>query len=228
MAMDYLPSFSLEWLLGFGGIMLIDLVLSGDNAVVIALASKNLPPNERKLAIRWGSAAAVGLRIVLTFTAASLLDIPYLRFAGGLALIWIAIKLLDKDESEVTCHKAACLREAIKMIVLADVIMSLDNVLALAGVANTVPEGKYLLIVLGLLASIPLVMFGAQILSHLMDRFPIIVYAGAGILGYAASEMIATDPALHAFTANYQTLLHITLVVLVLVVGYVQKHRAVR
>lgn len=225
---DYLQYLNLQWLLGLGSVMLIDLVLSGDNAVVIALASKNLPPRERKLAIRWGSAAAVGMRIVLTFTAAALLNIPYLRFAGGLALLWIAIKLLDKNEGTVACHKASCLREAVKMIVLADVIMSLDNVLALAGVANTVPEGTYALIILGLLASIPLVMFGAQLLTRLMDKFPVIIYAGAGILGYAASEMIITDPAMHPFTAQYQTLLQITLVMLVLICGYFQKHRIVR
>lgn len=215
----YLSTIGTEWLIALGSILFINLILSGDNAVVIALASKSLSPKQRKAAILWGSVGAVILRIVLTFIAAYLLDIPFLQFIGGLALLWIAIGLLNENEEreqkETTSYK-----DAIKTILFADLIMSLDNVLALAAISQTVPTGKYALITVGLATSIPIVAFGAQILMKMMDRFPVIIYLGAAILGYAAAEMIVSDKAIGPFVKEYAVIVEIALTVGVVIVGY--------
>lgn len=213
-----------EWLVALGSILFVNLILSGDNAVVIALASKNLFPEQRKTAILWGSIGAVVLRIILTFAAAYLLDIPYLQFAGGLALLWIAIGLLNEN-AENEHGEATSYKDAIKIILFADLIMSLDNVLALAAISQTVPTGKYALITIGLATSIPLVVFGAQVLMKIMDRFPIIIYLGAAILGYAAAEMIVSDKAIGPFIKGYATIVEIGLTMGVVIVGYWLKSR---
>jgi YjbE family integral membrane protein len=215
--------FSPEWITALGSILLVNLMLSGDNAVVIALASKRLPADQRKKAIFWGSAGAVVLRILLTFVAAFLLEIPYLQFLGGLALLYVAINLLGGDNGDENCKEAHSLTEAVKIILFADLIMSLDNVLALAAIAQMVPEYKYSLIIVGLLLSIPIVVFGAQLLMKLMDKFPIIVYIGAGILGYAAAEMISGDKALAPALHGFENILVILLVAFVLAIGHWKK-----
>ena len=212
--------------MALGSILLVNLVLSGDNAVIIALASKNLPEGQRKKAILWGSVGAVILRIILTFVAAYLLNIPYLQFLGGLALLYIAVSLLKDDSDEGDYREATSYREAIKIILFADLIMSLDNVLALAAISQTVPSGKYGLITVGLATSIPLVVFGAQLLMKLMDRFPVIIYFGAGVLGYAAAEMIAGDKAVGPLIGSYTMLLEIVLTLGVIVTGYILKSRS--
>ncbi|MGL5511941.1 MAG: TerC family protein, partial [Sporomusa sp.] len=209
--MDFFGTIGPEWFMALGSILLINLVLSGDNAVIIALASKNLPAAQRKQAIIWGSLGAVVLRIILTFVAAFLLDIPYLQFVGGLALLYIAINLLKQDSKEGEYGEAASFSEAIKIILFADLIMSLDNVLALAAISQTVPAGKYGLITVGLATSIPIVVFGAQLLMKMMDRFPAIIYIGAGVLGYAAAEMIVSDKAVGLYVHEYSLLLKIGL-----------------
>lgn len=221
--MDFFAGIGAEWFVALGSILLINLILSGDNAVIIALASKNLQPDQRNKAIFWGSAGAVVLRIVLTFVAAYMLDIPYLQFFGGLALLYIAITLISKNDDDVTCNEASCLREAIKIILFADLIMSLDNVLALAAISQTVPNGKYALITIGLATSIPLVVFGAQMLMKLMDRFPIIIYIGAGVLGYAAAEMIISDRAVGQWLQGYDLFLEVGLTLLVIAIGYFKR-----
>ncbi|SCM79960.1 Integral membrane protein TerC [uncultured Sporomusa sp.] len=223
--MDFFGTIGPEWFMALGSILLVNLVLSGDNAVIIALASKNLPPDQRNKAIMWGSVGAVVLRIILTFVAAYLLDIPYLQFFGGLALLYIAISLLKKDEGEGNVSQANSYFEAIKIILFADLIMSLDNVLALAAIAQTVPSGKYGLITIGLATSIPLVVFGAQLLMKLMDRFPIIIYIGAGILGYAAAAMIVADSAVGQYVSNYALFLKIALTLAVVGIGYVRRNK---
>ncbi|SDF76661.1 TerC family protein [Sporomusa acidovorans] len=217
--------FGTEWFVALGSILFMNLILSGDNAVIIALASKNLSSEQRKTAILWGSAGAVILRIVLTFVAAYLLNIPYFQLAGGIALLWIAISLLNANEEGNNYEEAISLKEAIKVILLADLVMSLDNVLALAAISQTVSTGKYALIIVGLATSIPLVIFGAQILMKLMDRFPLIVYLGAGILGYAAAEMIIGDKAVSFLTKGYEGLIEIGLSVGVVVVGFLLQAR---
>lgn len=223
--MDFFGTIGPEWFMALGSILLINLVLSGDNAVVIALASKNLPVGQRKMAILWGSVGAVILRIILTFVAAFLLNIPYLQFLGGLALLYIAINLLQSNGNESDYGEATSYREAIKIILFADLIMSLDNVIALAAIAQTVPSGKYSLITAGLATSIPLVVFGAQLLMKLMDRFPVIIYFGAGVLGYAAAEMILSDSAVGPYIHEYALAVKVLLTLAVIVGGYILKAR---
>ncbi|HWO54602.1 MAG TPA: TerC family protein [Paenibacillus cookii] len=170
-------------------ILMINLVLSGDNAVVIALASKNLPPRQRKQAVWWGALGAVALRCVLTFVAVLLLKIPFVQAGGGALLFWIAYKLLADDKEDVRMGDSASMWKAVRSILAADFIMSLDNVLALAGVAN----GDLALLVIGIAISIPIVVFGSNLIVGMLHRYPVLVYLGAGILGYTAGEMLLQD-----------------------------------
>ncbi|MDO8437438.1 MAG: TerC family protein [Nitrosomonadaceae bacterium] len=172
-------------------IIMIDILLSGDNAVVIALACRNLPPAQRQKGILFGMAGAVGLRIVLTFFAVSLLSLPYLKLVGAMLLIWIGIKLiLPEDEHDENSIKAdARLIGAIKTIIIADFVMSLDNVLGVAAAA----KGNVPLLVFGLLISIPLIAWSSQLVLKLIDRFPYIIYAGGALLGYVAGEMLVAE-----------------------------------
>ena len=171
-------------------IIWVNIILSGDNAVVIALAARSLPPQQQNKAIMWGAGAAVVLRILLTIVAVKLLTLPYLKIIGGLLLFWIAIGLLVPEDGGEDVDGSDNLFQAIKTILIADLVMSVDNVIAVAGVA----KGSVILLILGLTISIPLVIFGATILMKLMERFPVIITAGAGILGWVAGEMLVTDP----------------------------------
>jgi YjbE family integral membrane protein len=183
-------------------IVLINLLLSGDNAVVIAMASQQLPPKERKRAVWWGALAAVGLRCLLTLAAISLLQIPYLQAIGAVLLLYIAAKLLADAGQEGDLHmpskKSKSLAQAIRTIVAADFIMSLDNVLAIAAVA----DGDTVLILLGIAISIPMIIWGSQILGSLLHKFPPLVYIGAGLLGFAAGGMLVHDPGMDALLFN--------------------------
>jgi YjbE family integral membrane protein len=177
-----------------GSIILTNVVLSGDNAVVIALAARSLPPQQQKKAIFWGSAAAIVLRIVLTLVAVQLLQQPYLKIVGALLLFWIGVQLLLEEEDEVEDGKEPeqkTMAAAVRTILIADLVMSLDNVLAVAAAA----KDSVTLLVLGLGISIPLIIFGSTLLLKLMERFPIIITAGGALLGYLAGEMLVTDPA---------------------------------
>jgi integral membrane protein, YjbE family len=175
--------------------MMVNIVLSGDNAVVIALASRALPPKQQKMAILWGSVGAIGLRVLLTVAAVVLLQLPYVQFIGGVLLVWIAAKLLLEDGGGENVAAAGSLWKAIQTIIVADLIMSLDNTLAIAAVA----KGDYILLTLGLALSIPIIVFGSQIIVKIMDRFPIIVYAGAGLIAWTAGEMMQGDRLLAAY-----------------------------
>jgi YjbE family integral membrane protein len=186
---------AVDLLIGLIKLTLINIVLSGDNAVVIALACRNLPSEQQKKAIFWGSMGAIGLRIILTFAAVWVLQIPFVQIIGGLLLIYIAIQLLKNDGHDEQLKSSSKLREAIKTIIIADLVMSLDNVLAVAGAAN----GNFLLIGLGLAISIPLIVWGSQLLMRLMNRYPLIILAGAGLLGYTAGEMIIGDKMIVSF-----------------------------
>ena len=212
----------MDFLTALGSIAFINLILSGDNAVIIALASRNLPSAQRKKAVFWGSAGAVVLRILLTMVAALLLQIPYVQFVGGLALLWIAISLLGDDKGDIECKEAANLREAVKVILIADLIMSLDNVLAIAGIAG----GDWTLLIIGLAMSIPLVVFGSQMLMSLMDRFPIIIYIGAGILGWTAAKMMVADEGVGAYLEPFALPLEIALTLAVIAIGHWLKVRS--
>lgn len=171
-------------------IIWIDLLLSGDNAVVIALAVRSLPENQRKVGIWLGAGAAVGLRIVFALVVTYLLAVPYLKVIGGLLLFWIAVKLVKGEEESHTEIKASDnLWKAIRTIAIADAVMSLDNVIAIAGAAKGHPE----LFIFGLLLSIPLIIMGAQLLTSIIERFPILIWIGAALLGWIAAEMILGD-----------------------------------
>ena len=179
-------------------IILIDILLGGDNAVIIALACRNLHPNQRRAGILWGTAGAIVLRIVLTIFAVTLLQIPYLKVVGALLLLWIGYKLLadagGHDENDLEAPDK--LFAAIKTIIVADLVMSLDNVLAIAGAAGQVDDQAHQFgyIIFGLIVSVPLIIGGSRIVLYLIDRFPIIVTAGAGLLGWIAGGMLLTDP----------------------------------
>lgn len=194
--------FSAAWWAALGSIILANIVLSGDNAVVIAMAARRLPDHQRGKAIFWGSAAAIVLRIILTLVAVQLLQLPYLKMIGAGLLVYIGVQLLAEgdDEDGEGGHKETPdgLMTAVRTILIADLVMSLDNVIAVAAAA----KGNNLLLILGLAISIPLIIFGSTLLMKVMDRFPIIVTLGAALLGFLAGEMLATDPALKDFFSS--------------------------
>ena len=176
----------------------VNLVLSGDNAVVIALAARSLPAKQQKAAVLWGSGAAVLMRIILTIFAVALLTLPWLKLVGSLLLFWIGVKLLIPEEEGENIDASENLIAAIKTILIADLVMSIDNVIAVAAAA----QGSMTLLVLGLAISIPLVIFGSTLLLHLMERWPVIITIGGGLLGFVAGEMLVTDPALKGWLAG--------------------------
>jgi len=188
-----------EFWIGLMKIIWINIILSGDNAVVIALAARSLPEHQQRQAILFGSGAAVVLRIALTVVAAALLELSYLQIIGGLLLLYIGAQLLseDGDEDEGEVEKAS-LFAAIRTILIADIVMSLDNVIAVAAAA----KGNMTLLILGLAISIPMVIFGSAIMIKLMTRFPIIVTFGACLIGWVGGETIASDVALREFSAE--------------------------
>lgn len=176
----------------FASIVLANIVLSGDNAVVIAMAARTLRPEQRGKAIFWGSAAAIVMRIILTIVAIQLLSLPYLKVIGAILLVYIGVDLLStEEEGDGEAKEINGMLAAIRTILIADLVMSLDNVLAVAAAA----KGNVPLLVLGLLVSIPLIVFGATLLTKVMQRFPIIITIGAALLGFLAGEMLLTDPA---------------------------------
>jgi YjbE family integral membrane protein len=176
--------------IGLAKIIGVNIVLSGDNAVVIALAARSLPPKQQKQAIIWGAGAAVAMRVVLTVFAVALLTLPWLKLVGAVLLFWIGIKLLIPEEDDENVDASDNLIAAIKTILIADLVMSLDNVIAVAAAAG----GSMTLLVLGLAISIPLVVYGAALLVNLMERFPVIITIGAALIGFVGGEMMVTDP----------------------------------
>ena len=193
---------SSEFWIALSQIILINIVLSGDNAVVIALASRSLPPTQQKKAILFGSLGAIVLRVVLTFFAVYLLTLPYLKLVGAALLLWIGIGLLKSEDGEAHLQGHSGLAAAIKTIVVADLVMSLDNVIGVAAAA----KGNVPLLVLGLVISIPLIIFGSTLILKLMGRFPIIITLGAALLGWVAGEMAMGDPAIAGWAANQHAL----------------------
>jgi YjbE family integral membrane protein len=206
-------------------IILINIVLSGDNAVVIALACRSLPSHQQKKAIIFGSVGAIVLRVILTFFAVYLLTLPYLKLVGAALLLWIGIGLLKGEDEEEDIESNAGLMAAIKTIIIADLVMSLDNVIGVAAAA----KGNLLLLVLGLVISIPLIIFGSTIILKLMNRFPIIITAGAALLGWVAGEMAIGDPAVKGYIdANFHFLHTVAPAVGAVIVVAVGKYLASR
>ena len=214
-------------------IIIIDLLLGGDNAVVIALACRNLHPNQRKKGIIWGTAGAIILRVILVAFAVTLLQIPFLKLVGGALLLWIGYKLMvQHDEEEHNLDAPDKLFAAIKTIIVADIVMSLDNVLAIAGAAGQVDDASHQIgyVVFGLIVSVPIIIAGSKVVLFLIDRFPLIVTAGAGLLGWIAGGMMVTDPAIvkqfgEGITA-YSTIAGIAGAVAVMAYGELMKRRA--
>ena len=185
--------FSTPWWSALLAIILIDLVLAGDNAIVIALAARNLPPHLQKKAIAWGTVGAIVVRSVMTVGVVWLLKIPGLMLVGGLGLLWIAYKLLaDTGDKEHDGPVASTFWGAMKTIVIADALMGVDNVLGVAGAAN----GSFALVVIGLLISIPIVVFGSTMVLKLVERFPMIINIGAAVLAFTAAKMVVSEPLL--------------------------------
>jgi len=183
-------------------IIAIDLLLSGDNAVVIALACRNLSQQQRKKGILYGVIGAIGLRVILTFFAVSLLTLPFLKLIGAFLLIWIGVKLILPDEDahgEGHIKADSHLWGAVKTIIVADLVMSLDNVIGVAAAAH----GNALLLIFGLLVSIPLIAWSSQLVLKLIDRFPVIIYAGGALLGYVAGEMLVTEVMFSSLFENH-------------------------
>ncbi len=186
-----------EFISGLLAIIMIDLVLAGDNAILIGLAARKLPKEQQKKVIIWGAVGAIVIRIIATLLVVWLLEVPGLHLIGGLLLVWIAYKLLiDEDEHDV--KPADSMWAAIKTIIIADALMGLDNVLAVAGASH----GNFTLVVIGLLVSIPVVMYGSTLILKLIERFPFIIIIGAGILGWTAAKMIVAEPFMHDYFAN--------------------------
>ena len=211
-----------------GGIIGVNLVMSGDNAVIIALASQKLPADMKKKVMLFGSLAAVVLRVLFTAVAVTLLEMPYLQLVGGLVLIWISFKLMVNSEETGNCKQASCMLEAIKTILIADTIMSVDNVLALAAVARN-SSHEYLFLIIGLALSLPIVMFCASLVSRLLERFPIFIYVGSGILLYAAGELIVSESFLAGTWIALHSAMFVALLTLgVLAFGYWQNMRTSR
>jgi YjbE family integral membrane protein len=190
-----------------GQIILIDILLGGDNAVVIALACRGLPPKQRKLGIIYGTAGAIVLRVILIAFALALLAIPYLKLVGGLLLIWIGVKLLapQDEDDHGNIQSSDKLWGAVKTVIVADLVMSVDNVLAIAGAAESAGQHQLFLVIFGLVVSIPIIVAGSQIVLKLMDRFPIIITLGGMLLGWIAGQMMYTDPGVKPYLPDAKT-----------------------
>ncbi|TCP57584.1 YjbE family integral membrane protein [Tumebacillus sp. BK434] len=216
---------SIEFFSALLSIIIIDLVLAGDNAIVIGLAARNLPKELQKKTIIWGSVGAIVIRAVATLLVVWLLEIPGLLLGGGLILLWIAYKLLT-EEKEHDVKPSQNLWGAIRTIIIADAVMGLDNVLAVAGAAH----GSFLLVVLGLLISVPIVVWGSTVILKLIERFPWIIFVGAGVLAYTAAKMIVDEPFLKGFFDNswIKWAVIAVSVVGILAAGYFKKNRAAK
>lgn len=210
----------MDFLVALGSIIVLDLVLGGDNAVVIAMASRDLPESIRKRAIYVGTAGAIAIRLVMTFLAVWVLTIPYLQAIGGLALIPIAVKLLKPSEETEEISSCDSFWTAIKTIIVADVAMGIDNVLAIAGAA----DGHFGLIVIGLLISVPVIVWGSQLIGALMQKYPSLIFLGAGILAWTAGTMVLHDKIIGGYLSNlmngFEYVVPLLITATVLLIGY--------
>jgi len=205
-------------------IIWVNILLSGDNAVVIALAARGLPPKQQRAAILGGSGAAIVLRVVLTLFAVQLLQYPFLKLIGAVLLLWIGVQLLAGGDGDGDIKASSSLGTAIRTILVAELVMSLDNVIAVAAAADSgPPEARIALLIAGLGLSIPLIIFGSTLLLHLMERFPIIITVGAALLGFVAAEMALTDPSIadwvHQHLHNLEIPISLFFAAAVVVVG---------
>lgn len=218
--MDFM---SVDFWMALLSIVMIDLVLAGDNAIVIGLAARNVPKADQKKVIMWGTVGAIVVRVIMTVLVVQLLNIPGLRLAGGLALMWIAYKLLV-DEKNHDIKAGNQMWAAIRTIIIADTMMGLDNVLAVAGAAH----GDFLLVVIGLAISVPIMVWGSTMILKLTERYPIVITIGAAVLAWTAAKMLVQEPLVHDWFANGFIKYGFELLVIVIIVGlgtYVKKNR---
>lgn len=204
----------MDFLMALMSIVLIDLVLAGDNAIVIGLAARNLPKDQQKKVIIWGTVGAIAIRAIATLAVVWLLKIPGLLLAGGLILIWIAFKLMV-EEKEHNVQSGGSIWAAIRTIIIADAVMGLDNVLAVAGASH----GNFLLVILGLLISVPIVVWGSTIVLKFIERFPIIITIGSAVLAWTASKMIVKESFMTGFFTNGFVKYGFEILLIILVVG---------
>ncbi len=205
-------------------IIVIDLVLAGDNAIVIGLAARNLPKELQRRVVFWGTFGAIAIRSLLTLAVVWLLQIPGLLAVGGLMLIWIAYRLLSEEKKHDDGAKKIGMLAAIQTIIVADTVMGLDNVLAVAGAAH----GSFMLVAIGLLISVPIVVWGSTLIIKWVERFPLLIYIGAGVLAWTASKMVTEEPLLHNFFAAYPVIkwgIMAAAIIGVLATGYMAKRR---
>jgi len=220
-----------EWVGRLFGVLVVNLILSGDNAVVIAMAARSLEGANRKKAIIWGAAGAVVLRLIFAGVITLLLEVPLLQVAGGLLLVWIAWGLVheDDDDGEEKVKAGSSTWQAVRIIIVADAVMSLDNVIALVQAARIGGEVDFALLVIGLATTIPLVIFGAALLTSLLNRFPILVYAGAGLLVYLAVEMLFADKVTHPYLEHFESIewiIGIVAAIIFMVVAWLWERRS--
>lgn len=205
---------TMEFWMALLSIVVIDLVLAGDNAIVIGLAARNVQKEDQKKVIIWGTVGAIIIRIVATLLVVQLLLIPGLRLVGGLALLWIAYKLLV-DEKQHEISAGSQMWAAIRTIIIADAMMGLDNVLAVAGAA----EGDFMLVIIGLAISVPIMVWGSTLILKLTDKYPIVITIGAAVLAWTASKMIVEEPMIHNWFANSIVKYGFEIVVVALIIG---------
>jgi len=208
-------------------IIVIDLVLAGDNAIVIGMAARNLPAHQQKKAIIWGTVGAIIIRALATLAVVWLLRIPGLLLVGGLILIWISMKLLVQEEGHETMKASGSLASAIWTIIVADTVMGLDNVIAVAGAAH----GDFLLVIVGLIISVPIMVWGSTLILKIMERYPIVIFVGAGVLAYTAGSMVTSEKLLSPFFATYpwvKWLFIVAVVVSVLLIGRMKNQKQKR
>jgi len=215
---------SLQFLTSLLSIVMIDIVLGGDNAILIALATRSLDRKQRKKAIFWGVVGAIVVRATLTAIAVYILNIPLIKFIGGILLVWIAFKLLVDEEEHNDIKSGSSIYAAIRTIVIADLLMGIDNVLAVAGAAH----GHPLLVVLGLLISVPIIVWGSGIILHFIERFPIIIYIGGAIIAWTAGKMIVEDEIIHRIVVApvlyLEYIIPVAITVLVVLLGLWKKN----
>lgn len=210
--------FSVQFFTALMTIVFIDLILAGDNAIVIGLAARNLPKHQQKQAVIWGTLGAVGIRIIATLLVVKLLAVPWLNLVGGVLLLWIAYKLLVQEDDHDNIKAGNTLWQSVRTIIIADAAMGLDNVIAVAGAA----EGETILVILGLIISVPIVVWGSTLFIKLVNRFEWIVYIGSAVLAFTAAKMITHEKSFHAFfeTKLYYWSFLIIMIIITVAAGY--------
>ncbi len=217
--------FSISWWMALGSILLIDLTMSGDNAILIALVCKNLSDEYRIKAMLIGCTGAIVIRIIFTAFAIRVLSIAYIQFIGGIILLYVAARLLTEHNKQDEKKSPSTFMNAVKTIILADLIMSVDNILSMAGVASTVTSDRWSLIICGVLISVPIIICGASVFLLVLKKFPAVIYAGGAILAFTAAKMVSTDKVTGIYLSQFTGYIEITFVAAVLLWGFLKNRR---